>query len=160
DATDWIKHLTHKDTRPPLALLAYTRQRPVRSILYPLADYSPEWVALTWGVRNKADTRFIDLPAAVFLEMHDTPPPESPVDEVKPEAGGGAAGEPPRASLDDPYEETARLCGDPDHETWWERHFEHTADPEAYRGAIFEFGRGLRELRDLKETDENLVREA
>ncbi len=71
DATEQIKHLVHKDTRPPLALLAYTRQRPVRSIVYPLAEYSPEWVALTWGVRNcpKA-TRFIDLPAAVFLELH------------------------------------------------------------------------------------------
>ena len=74
DATEHIKHLVHKDTRPPLALLAYTRQRPVRSILYPLASYSPEWVALTWGTRNKADVRFIDLPASVFLEMHHAPP--------------------------------------------------------------------------------------
>src|SRR5271169_1145846 len=37
DATDHIKHLVHKDSRPPVALLAYTRERPVRSILYPLA---------------------------------------------------------------------------------------------------------------------------
>src|SRR6516225_867006 len=70
DATDQIHHLVHKETRPPLALLAYTRERPVRSILYPLAAYSPEWVALTWAVRNKAEVRFIDLPAAVFLELH------------------------------------------------------------------------------------------
>src|SRR3954454_22629095 len=69
DATDHIRHLVHKDTKPPLALLAYTRERPVRSILYPLAAYSPEWVALTWAVRGKADVRFIDLPAAVFLRM-------------------------------------------------------------------------------------------
>src|SRR5258707_4352785 len=70
DATDQIKHLVHKDTKPPLAILAYTKARPVRTILYPLAEYSPEWVALTWGIKNKADTRFIDLPASVFLEMH------------------------------------------------------------------------------------------
>src|SRR5262249_11706967 len=57
DATDQIKHLVHKEMRPPLALLAYTRERPVRSILYPLAAYSPEWVALTWAVRNKAEVR-------------------------------------------------------------------------------------------------------
>ena len=49
DATDQIKHLIHKDTKPPLAILAYTKARPVRTILYPLAEYSPEWVALTWG---------------------------------------------------------------------------------------------------------------
>src|SRR5262249_5471087 len=74
DRTEQIKHLVHKDTRPPLALLAYTRERPVRSILYPLASYSPEWAALTWGVRNKADVRFIDLPASVFLQMHHGEP--------------------------------------------------------------------------------------
>src|SRR5947209_4268145 len=61
DATEFVKHLGHKDTRPPLAILAYTKSRPVRTILYPLAEYSPEWVALRWGLKNKADTRLIDL---------------------------------------------------------------------------------------------------
>ena len=49
DASAQIKHLVHKDTKPPLALLAYTKARPVRTILYPLAEYSPEWVALHLG---------------------------------------------------------------------------------------------------------------
>lgn len=30
DANEQLKHLVHKDTRPPIALLAYTQQRPVR----------------------------------------------------------------------------------------------------------------------------------
>src|SRR5215210_105302 len=85
DATGQIPHLVHKDTRPPLALLAYTQQRPVRSIVYPLAEYSPEWVALTWGVRHRAEVRFIDLPAAVFLELHQltarTPEADAAPDE-------------------------------------------------------------------------------
>jgi hypothetical protein len=175
DATEHIKHLVHKDTRPPLALLAYTRQRPVRSILYPLASYSPEWVALTWGVRNKADVRFIDLPASVFLQLHHTAPPG----EGEKEDGEGEKAKAPQpapngdqpdtrrpasehtlAYLDDPWEAIARLCGDPDHETWWERHFEHTDHHGAYVQQIFEFGRGLRELKELKADDENLVREA
>jgi hypothetical protein len=174
DATEQIKHLVHKDTRPPLALLAYTRERPVRSIVYPLAEYSPEWVALTWGVRNcpKA-TRFIDLPAAVFLELHQITEAE-PAPPVGSEAGDGSlpatapagakkrrkVSEHTRAYLDDPHEAIARLAGDPDHETWWERHFEHTAEPAAYVHQIFELGRGLRELRPLGEKDENLIREA
>src|SRR4051794_6811477 len=83
DATEQIEHLTHKDTRPPLALLGYTRDRPVRSLLYPLAEYDPEWVALTWGLRNKAEVRFIDLPAAVFLELH----------RVRGKPGGAGAGD-------------------------------------------------------------------
>jgi hypothetical protein len=154
DATDQIKHLVHKETRPPLALLAYTRERPVRSILYPLAAYSPEWVALTWAVRNKAEVRFIDLPAAVFLELHQA----REEGDAKPQTA--KVSEHTRAYLDDPYDTIAQLCGDPDHETWWERHFEHTTDPASYVCQIYEFGRGLRDLRDLSNDDENLVREA
>lgn len=170
DATEQIKHLVHKDTRPPLAVLAYTRERPVRSILYPLAEYSPEWVALTWGIRNKAETRFIDLPASVFLELHQItkePEEESETPQAEPAADGegGSAkrrqlSEHTRAYLDDPWEEIARLAGEPDHETWWERHFEHTTEPAAYVRSIFEFGRGLRELRELSEESEDLIREA
>ncbi len=181
DASDQIKHLVHKETKPPLAVLAYTKSRPVRTILYPLAEYSPEWVALTWGVRHKADTRFIDLPASVFLQLHDLASrereraesaerqrPEEEADDAPqtPVADApGLPGSPTKkpsehtlAYLDDPHEAIARLSGDPDHETWWERHFEHTTAPAAYAGQIFEFGRSLRELRPGDE--ENEAREA
>ncbi len=155
DATDLVKHFVHKDTKPPVAILAYTKQRPVRSILYPLASYSPEWVALTWGVRNKATVRFIDLPASVFLELHHAAPAAVDEKPAQPQASEHTV-----AYLDDPWQEIARLSGDPDHETWWERHFEHTDDPASYVRQIFEFGRGLRDLKALQEHDENLVREA
>jgi hypothetical protein len=176
DATEQIKHFVHKDTRPPLAVLAYTLSRPVRSILYPLAAYSPEWVALTWGIRNKVETRFIDLPASVFLDLHQAHV-EEPVTEGEAGENGESAQaaqasqpEPPStrqqasehtlAYLDDPWTAIAQISGDPDHETWWERHFEHTTDPVAYIRQIHEFGQGLRGLRHLDEKDENLVREA
>ncbi|MCC6419890.1 MAG: hypothetical protein IT429_16775 [Gemmataceae bacterium] len=171
--------LLEEMTKPPVALLAYTKERPVRSILYPLAEYSPEWVALTGGRRNcpKA-TRVIDLPAAVFLELHKVAAPDG---DDEPTPNGNGKGELPdgsrpavtppkarrkqvsehtRAYLDDPYEAIARLAGDPDHETWWERHFEHTSEPAAYAHQIFELGRGLRDLRPMAENDENLIREA
>jgi hypothetical protein len=164
DATDQLKHLVHKTTQPPIAILAYTRERPGRSILYPLASYSPEWIALTWGLRTKADTRFIDLPASVFLQIHELPhDEEESTDGQQPETPPQPlheVSEHTRAYLDDPWTAIALLSGDPDHETWWERHFEHTAEPLAYVHAIHEFGRGLRGLRELKAHDENLVREA
>lgn len=160
DATEQIKHLVHKDTRPPLALLAYTRQRPVRSILYPLASYSPEWVALTWGRRNKGDVRFIDLPAGIFLQMHHGDKEQEPAPDAPLTDKGRQASEHTLAYLDDPWEAIAKISGDPDHETWWERHFEHTIEPAAYAQQILAFGRGLRELRQLDDKDENLVREA
>lgn len=163
DATPQLQHLIHKESRPPVAILAYTRERPVRSILYPLAPYSPEWIALTWGLRHKVETRFIDLPAAVFLDLHHTAAEEQPTEPVSPSEAADQsrlASEHTRAYLDDPWTAIAELSGDPDHETWWERHFEHTTDPISYIHQIHVFGRGLRSLRQLNSDDENLVREA
>ena len=161
DATDQLVHLAHKKTVPPVALLAFTKTRPVRSIVYPLASYCAEWVAARWAIANKKKVRFIDLPAAVFLELHE----ERRLAAEKARADveeGAAAPDHSKAYLDDPYEEIARISGEVDHDTWWERQFEHTREVEAYRGAIFEFGRGLREVRqdDEARTHETLVREA
>jgi hypothetical protein len=170
DATGQLRHLVHKETRPPLAILCYTTERPVRSIVYPLASYSPEWIALTWGIRHGAETRLIDLPSSIFLGMsrQQEKKDEAKKDEAEPPTSSEEEGELARkpaspetlAYLNDPYGEIARLCGEPDHETWWERHFEHTAEAAAYAGQIDEFGKGLRGLRELKPDDENLVREA
>jgi len=162
DATDQLIHLAHKDAKPPVAVLAYTQDRPVRSILYPLASYSPEWVALTWGLKNKALVRFIDLPAEVFLQLHHV---EAPPEDAEPQPPPSPEEPRPvsdhtRAYMGDPFEDIARLAGEADHETWWERHFEHTVDPAAYVQQIFHFGHQLRGLRTLAEGDENLIREA
>ncbi|MEW6732416.1 MAG: DUF5682 family protein [Acidobacteriota bacterium] len=156
DATDLLKPLVHEKTRPPVAVLAFTKQRPVRSILYPLAAYSPEWIALTTGLRKKRLVRFIDLPAAVFLALHNVETIKPDATELAPTTGDT------QAYLDDPYEQIAWLAGDPDHDTWWERNFEHLTADAAYREAICEFGRGLRELpsQSARRDQETLIREA
>ena len=77
DATENIVHLADKRTKPSIALLAFTKERPVRSILFPLAEYSPEWVALTWALKKKRVARFIDLPAETFLGRSAPRPEES-----------------------------------------------------------------------------------
>lgn len=149
DATDQLKHLADKRTAPPVALLAFTKTRPVRSILYPMAAYCPEWVALRWALEKKRTVRLMDLPASAFLAMDRSAPEEPAADDTK-------------AYLDDPWTEIARLSGDPDHETWWERQFEHTVEIAAYRDAILEFGRGLRDVRKdpPAREKETLLREA
>ncbi|MFT3770012.1 MAG: DUF5682 family protein [Minicystis sp.] len=153
DATENIVHLVDKKTKPPVAILSFTKERPVRSILFPLAEYSPEWVALTWALRNKRVARFIDLPAETFLAIErrdaDKPEEEAPATDTQ-------------AYLRDPYEAIARLTGEPDHDTWWEKHFEHTTAEDAYRQAIFEFGAGLRTVdhESPRRRAETLLREA
>jgi Family of unknown function (DUF5682) len=160
DATETLVHLADKRTRPPIALLAFTKERPVRSILFPLAEYSPEWVALTWALKKKRVARFIDLPAETFLGRSAEAPDENKTEaeeapEAKPETDT-------QAYLADPYGAIARLTGEPDHETWWEKHFEHNTSEDAYRQAIFEFGAGLRavDYEGPRRREETLLREA
>lgn len=157
DASNLIEHFLHKKTKPPIAILAFTRKPPIRSILFPLAAYSPEWTAATWAARNKRTVRFMDLPASVFLGLEErakaAAPPEQP-----------AAPEPTDTQryLNDPWEEIAKLTGDPHYEVWWERHFEQLTAEGAYQEALYEFGIGLRSLRDENrdERKETLLREA
>jgi hypothetical protein len=179
DATDQLKHLADKRTRPPVALLAFTKMRPVRSIIYPMAAYSPEWVALRWALERKREVRFIDLPAAVFLALHqavEQADEDGEHGEDSGDDGEGAAassGTSPAAEeapepddsqayLDDPYQEIARIAGDPDHETWWERQFENLLEGDAFREAVAVFGRELRAVRaDMPaRAAENELREA
>jgi hypothetical protein len=200
DGSELVQHFINKKTKPPIAILAFTKQRPVRSILFPLAEYSPEWVAATWGARQKRHVRFMDLAAATFLGLQAEEdaarlaerekgeggpeegapgdPADAPVDPkaaaAADPAANGAGGVPEggeaaarkdadtQAYLDDPYEEICRLSGDPDHDTWWERNFEHSTEETSYRESIFEFGAGLRSLREEtgRRHRETMLREA
>jgi hypothetical protein len=66
-----------KDMRPPVALLAHVVDEPGHSAFWPLAEFSPEWVAIQWALEHGAGVRFIDLPAAHTLAWGK--------DEVNPE---------------------------------------------------------------------------
>jgi hypothetical protein len=177
DATELIPDMTRKATRPPIAILAYTDTLPVRTLVYPLASYSPEYQAILWAREHDAKVEFIDLPSANFLGLQDaeieliekarrkaeeeagseqqTPAEAETGDEEKPEA----AVPEPRRSL---YERFAELAGERDYETYWERHFEHNASDTSYCRASFEFGQAIRELEEdaPRWRAENLVREA
>ncbi|MGW2828683.1 DUF5682 family protein [Streptomyces sp. NPDC001286] len=56
-----------EDMRPPVALLAHAVDEPGRSAFWPLAEFSPEWVAIRWALEHEVPARFIDLPATHTL---------------------------------------------------------------------------------------------
>lgn len=150
DATDEVAYLADKRTKPPVALLAFTQKRPVRSILYPLATYSPEWVALRWALRKERVARFMDLPSEVFLGQGSSEDEGCTHEESAEEAVEDAPAEEETDTqryLGDPYTAIAELSGETDHDAWWERHFEHSTEVDSYRLSIFEFGKQLRALR-------------
>ncbi|MFY7895402.1 MAG: DUF5682 family protein, partial [Phycisphaerales bacterium] len=168
DATELISQVTRRGSKPPIALLAYTDSLPVRTLIYPLAQYSPEYQAMCWAREHDAACAFIDLPSDVFLALQDV---EEELllrkQRELAEKGEEAAAERQEASGEgrertSVYEQYATLAGETDHETYWERHFEHNLSEEAYRLAAYEFGAALRELEEDQPRwrAENLVREA
>lgn len=146
DLNDQMEDLTRPETKPPIAILAYTKEAPVRTILYPFAEYSPEYQAILWCREQGRECRFIDLPSDVFLALPSG-------------RRGGTEGEEGRMSV---YELLDRQAGEDGHETFWERVMEHAQDAEGYRRGAAGFGSDLRDLdQDAKgDWPETLVREA
>lgn len=69
DLNHLIEPLCSEETVPPIAILAYTDEAPVQTILWPFAEFSPEYQAMLWAHRHQIPVRFCDLPAAVTLAL-------------------------------------------------------------------------------------------
>lgn len=153
DATDEIRHLTHEVTKPPVAILAFTEELPVRTVLWPFAVYSPEYQGMKWAKENGAEAAFIDLPSSVTLSLQGAMRREEITGRgTKPEAV--ESGEPAGEDIHEPesvYSRIARLAGEYDYDMYWERNFEHNANAGAYRAAILSFSAQMRELSEGKE---------
>ncbi|MGW4540278.1 DUF5682 family protein [Streptomyces chartreusis] len=162
--------------RPPVALLAHAVDEPGRSAFWPLAEFSPEWVAIRWAVEHQVPARFIDLPATHTLawgkedetavDAGQGGAPAADTDEPADDAEGSQAGETdPRAAVRvDPLAVLADVAGYDDPERWWEDVVEHRG---AGDGDVFAPFLGLEEaMGALREAygsgghDRDLVREA
>ncbi|WP_222625074.1 DUF5682 family protein [Streptomyces buecherae] len=125
--------------RPPVALLAHVANEPGRAAFWPLAEFSPEWVAIRWALRHGVPVRFIDLPAAHTLALTgaadeaaaDAPGRGGPDAEVDGDAPDGE-GDAPRAGgapvRVDPLAALAAAAGYDDPERWWEDVVEHRGE--------------------------------
>jgi hypothetical protein len=154
DASEYISQLTMRGVVPPVALLAYTAQLPVRTLLYPFADYSPEYEAFRWAHKHKAHVEFIDLPSEISLAVYEIRREPAEIEKMLADAesdGDGARQESFARKQHDLYERIAELSGETDYETYWERYFEHSTGDGAYREAIHQFSEQLRELTELEE---------
>lgn len=119
--------------RPPVALLAHAADDPGRAAFWPLAGFSPEWVALRWAQERDVPVRFIDLPAA-----HTLAAPRDP-----------QASDPDAVRID-PLAVLAETAGYDDPERWWEDVVEHRGsgavrDPRATFEALGDAMGALRE---------------
>ncbi|MFL6021708.1 MAG: DUF5682 family protein, partial [Marmoricola sp.] len=123
---------------PPVAALVYVADTPRRSSFYPLAVFSPEWVAMRWALGRGVPVRFADLPATHALAAER----EDPV--VHRDVIGTLAA---AAGYDDP-------------ERWWEDAVEHR--PGSSVAAFVALREAMTEVRATEEPadPENERREA
>ena len=173
DFTELVEDLGADQVKPPVAVMAYTQELPIRTILYPFAEYSPEYQAILWAREHNCPCRFCDLPSGVFLgikaadearkaaawEDDKGPGPEGRDNEDGTGTQKTQRGNP---GSFDVYEALDEWSQDRDHETFWERTMEQAKDLAAYEQGAKEFGRSIRQLDRIDRHDlaENLVREA
>ncbi|WP_230660593.1 DUF5682 family protein [Psychrobacter sp. I-STPA10] len=67
DCSELLPLLADKQMRPPVALLAYAADSPEQHLYYPFTEYSPEYQACLWAVKQQATLAFIDLPINIQL---------------------------------------------------------------------------------------------
>ncbi|OKI59268.1 hypothetical protein AMK17_04915 [Streptomyces sp. CB00072] len=115
--------------RPPVALLAHAVDDPGRASFWPMAAFSPEWVAIRWALDHDVPVRFIDLPAAHSLALKE-PEPGAGSEET----AGARAGEEVTPVVD-PIRVLAGTAGYDDPERWWEDVVEHRSPGGAGGGS-------------------------
>lgn len=131
EADGLVEYLANPELQPPVALLAYRNDDPAAAAMWPFAQFSPEWQALTWAVGHGATVRFMDLPAAIVLA---DPAEEDPdllglAEDPESDEDRDADGERMRS---DPIAVLARAGGYDDPERWWDDVVESRRDGDPF----------------------------
>ncbi|MFP3154340.1 DUF5682 family protein [Lachnospiraceae bacterium ZAX-1] len=157
DASSLVQYIADSRVTPPIAILAYTAQLPVSTVLYPLADYSPEYQAVLWGIAHSVHVEFIDIPTDASISLND-------YKNYKEDKERQSGKEDVSGKNDDYeyaynlYQSVATISGEDNYDSYWERNFEHNLMEDAYNRAIT---LQSAEMRSLLETDaSDLVRES
>ena len=172
----------HDEMQPPVALLVTQKDEPGRSLVFPLAEFSPEWQTLRWASEAGVPVQAMDLPITHrpgslvgLIEMKAKPaeaalpdrntseadevsPDEEESQELSDEDAADANGLAPRWRTD-PISLLAEAAGYDDHELWWEEQIERRDDARDLFAAILHAMQAVREeLPEAREYD--LRREA
>ena len=132
-----IDDIVSKKLVPPFAIMAYTKEAPIDTILYPFAEYSPEYQAILWARENNKECRFFDLESDTMLGFGRTD------DDTKDE--------------EIISKEPEKNKSDVDMEGFWERNLEQSENMDAYRAGSALFGESLR--KDTKSDDKSFARD-
>lgn len=129
DLSGLIPQLCAPEVELPGAILAYTEEAPVHTVLYPFAEFSPEYAAMKWAVQNGVEVRFCDLPSDCVLAQIQQ---ESDEDREAPDSRTPSV-----------YERMEAASG-MDNGSFWEYCFEQCESYEDFLAAAENYGAELR----------------
>ena len=69
EGDDLIQYVGDPGLKPPVAMLLHAPDDAIRASFMPFAEFSPEWQAMDWALKQKRPVRFCDWPAAVSLAL-------------------------------------------------------------------------------------------
>lgn len=155
DAEKLIPYVENKKLKPPVAMLVYADKNLRQAAYVPFADFSPEWQAMKYGLKNEVPLRFIDLPMDMTFGL-----------DAAAEAAVQTAldiSEKPTAEDEnfrrDPMKHLAQIAGYTDSERWWEIMFEQPDNEVEVFDAVLEMNTALR-AEVKQEQPRTLLREA
>ncbi len=151
DVRDALEMVQHKKMKPPVALLIYNPDNPAAASFYPFAEFSPEWQAVSYCLKNGIHLRCFDLPKENWLALEKTSQVGNSGEETNPED---------LEIRHDPLGYIGRLAGYADGERWWEEVVEKQGGQEHAFQAILELMTALRSELSLPESYETELREA
>ncbi len=178
DANSQIQYITANGTKLPIAILAYTTELPIRTILYPFAEYSPEYQALLWAKEKGVYSQFIDLPSNITLAAENIGDHKLSKNNEAEEGYENSKSDEDKSkevnefkqigiSKVSIYDLWAKLAGEKNYETYWERNFELNLNKDTYRLTAYEYSKSIRELSEENEYShysneyaKNFIREA
>ena len=150
DAEKLIPLAAHAQMVPPVAILVYNPKQLQQASFFPFAEFSPEWQAIQFGLKNNIPVQFMDLPMSQVFALR----------EPKTQLTLDLPGQQPDEAEVDPFRHIAALAGYTDPERWWDALLERRSDDTAIFPTVVELMTALRDDKSKPETLETLLREA
>lgn len=167
EADSIIQWASHKELKPPVAILCYQPDNLKNSVFYPFAEFSPEWQAILYAQEHKIPVRFMDLPISnqLAIEKEESAPEVEKENQTKEIASVAEKGNNDQENnvydiRRDPISYLAEAAGYDEGEKWWEHTFEHRHHCEQIFDAVTEAMQVLRQELKLKEERMEQLREA
>ena len=144
-----IKDIASKDMIPPVAMLVYNPDKLQQAAFYPYTEFSPEWIAIKYGLEKNIPIKFMDMPISCRFYM----------DNQKKDEKKEISSKEKEELTKDPLNTIAELAGYSSFEPWWENLVEHRKNSEGIFSAIQELMVEIRSDSSYEEDNDTLDRE-